>query len=87
MENQAMDLEIELTEARIHPSLVTQPNGRLRLTFYWHDEIKKVLELVAHPLREETHAGFLTLWAADELSRSFEQLNPTTVLIRHRQII
>jgi hypothetical protein len=80
----AMELEIELTESLTAPSLTTQPNGRLRLTFHWRDEIKRVLESVTHPLRDEAHDGFLHLWAADESARDFEQLNATTVVIRNR---
>ena len=80
-----MELEIEITENLIAPSLTTQPNGRLRLTFHWHDEIKRVLELVTHPLRRDAMDGFLELWSCDETSRSFEQINATTVLIRSKQ--
>jgi hypothetical protein len=80
-----MELEIELTENLIAPSLTTQPNGRLRLSFHWQDEIKRVLELVTHPLRRDAENGFLELWSCDESSRSFEQINATTVLIRSKQ--
>lgn len=77
-----MDLEIELTEDLISPSLTTQPNGRLRLSFHWRDEIQNALELVAHPLRSEVRERFIELWSCDETFRSFEQVNKTTVLIR-----
>jgi hypothetical protein len=80
-----MELEIELTENLIAPSLTTQPNGRLRLSFHWRDEIRKVLEHVNHPLRGEAQDGFIELWSCDESSRSFEQVNATTVLIRSKQ--
>jgi hypothetical protein len=66
-----MELEIELTENLIAPSLTTQPNGRLRLTFHWRDEIRRVLELVTHPQRSDVEDGFIELWSCDE----------TTVLI------
>lgn len=79
-----MELEIELTEIATEPSLITQPNGRLRLTFHWNDEIRRVLERVTHPLRDEAHDGFLHLWGAEETSRSFEHLDANTVLIRLR---
>ena len=81
-----MELEIELTENLIAPSLTTQPNGRLRLSFHWRDEIRRVLEHVSHPLRNEVLDGFIELWSCDESSRSFEKLNETTVLIRSKQI-
>ena len=81
----AMELEIELTEELTPPSLVTQSNGSLRLTFHWGDEIRSVLELVTHPLRGDVEDGFLQLWSCDESSRSFEQVNETTVLIRSKQ--
>jgi hypothetical protein len=81
----AMELEIELTENFIAPSLTTQPNGLLRLSFHWHDKIEQVLEAVSHPLREAAHDGFLELWSCDESSRSFEQVNEMTVLIRSKQ--
>ena len=80
-----MELEIELTENLIAPSLTTQPNGRLRLSFHWSDEIRKVLELVTHPMRSDVRDGFIELWSCDEKSRSFEQVNETTVLIRSKQ--
>jgi hypothetical protein len=80
-----MELEIELTENPIVPSLTTQPNGRLRLSFHWQDEIKRVLELVTHPLRSDAIDGFLELWSCDEASRSFEQIDAMTVLIRSKQ--
>lgn len=80
-----MELEIELTENLISPSLTTQPNGRLRLSFHWRDEIRRVLEHVNHPLRSEALNGFIELWSCDEASRSFEQVNETTVLIRSKQ--
>ena len=80
-----MELEIELTENLIAPSLTTQPNGRLRLSFHWRDEIRRVLELVTHPMRSDVLGGFIELWSCDESSRSFEQVNETTVLIRSRQ--
>jgi hypothetical protein len=81
----AMELEIELTENLIAPSLITQPNGHLRLSFHWRDEIRKVLELVTHPLRSDVQDGFIELWSCDESARSFEQVNETTVLIRSKQ--
>ena len=80
-----MELEIELTENLIAPSLTTQPNGRLRLSFHWSDEIRKVLELVTHPMRSDVRDGFIELWSCDETSRSFEQVNETTLLIRSKQ--
>jgi hypothetical protein len=80
-----MELEIELTENLISPSLTTQPNGRLRLSFHWRDEIRRVLELVTHPLRNDVQDGFIELWSCDESTRSFEQVNKTTVLIRSKQ--
>ena len=80
-----MELEIELTENLISPSLTTQPNGRLRLSFHWRDEIRRVLELVTHPLRNDVQDGFIELWSCDESTRSFEQVNDTTVLIRSKQ--
>ena len=80
-----MELEIELTENLIAPSLTTQPNGLLRLSFHWHDKIEQVLEAVSHPLREAAHDGFLELWSSDESSRIFEQIDATTVLIRSKQ--
>jgi hypothetical protein len=80
-----MELEIELTENLISPSLTTQPNGCLRLSFHWRDEIRRVLEHVNHPLRNEVLNGFIELWSCDESSRSFEQVNETTVLIRAKQ--
>lgn len=81
-----MELEIELTENLIAPSLTTQPNGRLRLSFHWRDEIRKVLELVTHPMRGDVQDGFIELWSCDESSRSFEQVNETTVLIRSKPL-
>jgi hypothetical protein len=80
-----MELEIELTENLIAPSLTTQPNGRLRLTFHWRDEIRGVLELVTHPQRSDVEDGFIELWSCDESFRIFERLNETTVLIRSKQ--
>ena len=80
-----MELEIELTENLITPSLTTQPNGRIRLTFHWRDEIRRVLELVTHPLRSDVEGRFIDLWSCDESARIFEQLNETTVLIRSKQ--
>ena len=80
-----MELEIELTENLITPSLTTQPNGRIRLTFHWRDEIRRVLELVTHPLRSDVEDRFIVLWSCDESARIFEQVNETTVLIRSRQ--
>ncbi len=80
-----MELEIELTENLISPSLTTQPDGRLRLSFHWRDEIRRVLEHVNHPLRSEVLNGFIELWSCDEAFRSFEQINETTVLIRPKQ--
>ena len=80
-----MELEIELTENLISPSLTTQPNGRLRLSFHWRDEIRRVLEHVNHPLRSDVQDGFIELWSCDESSRSFEQVNEKTVLIRSKQ--
>jgi len=81
-----MELEIELIENQISPSLTTQPNGRLRLSFHWRDEIRRVLELVTHPLRNDFQDGFIELWSCDESSRSFEQVNETTVLIRSKPL-
>lgn len=80
-----MELEIELTEDPIKPSLTTQPNGRLRLSFHWRDEIRRVLDLVSHPLQSDVKDGFIELWSCDESSRSFEQVNETTVLIRSKK--
>jgi hypothetical protein len=40
-----MELEIELTENLIAPTLTTLPNGCIRLSFHWRDEIRRVLEL------------------------------------------
>jgi hypothetical protein len=79
-----MELEIELTESLITPSLITQPNGRIRLSFHWKDEIRRVLDLVSHPQRSDVKDGFIELWSCDESSRIFEQLNETTVLIRSK---
>ena len=81
-----MELEIELTENLIAPSLTTQPNGRLRLSFHWRDEIRRVLEIVTHPLRNDVQDGFIELWSCDESTRSFEQVNETTVLIRSKPL-
>ena len=81
-----MELEIELTENLIAPSLTEQPNGRLRLSFHWRDEIRKVLELVTHPMRSDVQDGFIELWSCVESSRSFEQVNETTVLIRSKPL-
>lgn len=80
-----MELEIELTENLIAPSLITQPNGYLRLSFHWRDEIRRVLDLVTHSLSRDVQDGFIELWSCDESSRSFEQVNETTVLIRSKQ--
>ena len=79
-----MELEIELTENLIAPSLTTQPNGRLRLTFHWKDELRRVLELVTHPQRSAVEDGFIELWSRDEAFRIFEQVNETTVRIRSK---
>ena len=81
----AMELEIELTENLIAPSLTTLPNGHLRLSFHWRDEIRRVLELVTHPMRVDVQDRFIELWSCDESARSFEQVNETTVLIRSKQ--
>ena len=81
-----MELEIELTENQIAPSLTTQPTGHLRLSFHWRDEIRRVLEIVTHPLRNDVQDGFIELWSCDESSRSFEQVNETTVLIRSKPL-
>jgi hypothetical protein len=81
----AMELEIELTENLIAPSLTTQPNGHLRLSFHWKDEIRRVLSLVTHPQRNDVEDRFIELWSSDESSRSFEQIDATTVLIRSKQ--
>ena len=80
-----MELEIELTENMIAPSLTTQPNGHLRLSFHWKDEIRRVLSLVTHPQRNDVEDRFIELWSSDESSRSFEQIDATTVLIRSKQ--
>ena len=80
-----MELEIELTENLIAPSLTTQPNGRIRLTFHWRDEIRRVLELVTHPQSSDVKDRFMELWSCDESARVFEQVNETTVLIRSKQ--
>jgi hypothetical protein len=80
-----MELEIELTENLIAPSLTTQPNGHLRLSFHWKDEIRRVLSLVTHPQRNDVEDRFIELWSSDESSRSFEQIDATTVLIRSKQ--
>ena len=80
-----MELEIELTENLIAPSLTTQPNGHLRLSFHWKDEIRRVLSLVTHPQRNDVEDRFIELWSSDESSRSFEQIDATTVLIRYKQ--
>jgi hypothetical protein len=81
----AMELEIELTEKVIAPSLTTQPNGHLRLRFHWKDDIRRVLELVTHPLRSDFEDGFIELWSSEEASRNFQQMNESTVLIRSKQ--
>jgi hypothetical protein len=81
----AMELEIELTENLIAPSLTTQPNGHLRLSFHWKDEIRRVLSLVTHPQRNDVEDRFIELWSSDESSRIFEQIDATTVLIRSKQ--
>lgn len=80
-----MELEIELTENLIAPSLTTQPNGHLRLSFHWKDEIRRVLSLVTHPQRNDVEDRFIELWSSDESSRIFEQIDATTVLIRSKQ--
>ena len=80
-----MELEIELTENLIAPSLTPQPNGHLRLSFHWKDEIRRVLSLVTHPQRNDVEDRFIELWSSDESSRSFEQIDATTVLIRSKQ--
>ena len=80
-----MELEIERTENLIAPSLTTQPNGHLRLSFHWKDEIRRVLSLVTHPQRNDVEDRFIELWSSDESSRSFEQIDATTVLIRSKQ--
>ena len=80
-----MELEIELTENLVAPSLTTQPNGRIRLTFHWSYEIRRVLDLVTHPQRSDVKDGFIELWSCDESARIFEQVNETTVLIRSKQ--
>ena len=80
-----MELEIELTENMIAPSLTTQPNGHLRLSFHWKDEIRRVLSLVTHPQRNDVEDRFIELWSSDESSRIFEQIDATTVLIRSKQ--
>ena len=80
-----MELEIELTENLIAPSLTTQPNGHLRLSFHWKDEIRRVLSLVTHPQRNDVEDRFIELWSSDESSRRFEQIDATTVLIRSKQ--
>jgi len=81
-----MELEIAPTENLIAPTLTTLPNGRIRLSFHWRDEIRRVLELVSHPLRSDVQAGFIELWSCDESARSFEQVNETTVLIRSKPL-
>jgi hypothetical protein len=80
-----MELEIELTENLIAPSLTTQPNGHLRLSFHWKDEIRRVLSLVTHPQRNDVEDRFIELWSSDESSRIFERIDATTVLIRSKQ--
>ena len=80
-----MELEIELTENLIAPSLTTQPNGHLRLSFHWKDDIRRVLSLVTHPQRNDVEDRFIELWSSDESSRIFEQIDATTVLIRSKQ--
>ena len=79
-----MDLEIELTERPTTPSLHTQPDGRLRLTFHWHDEIGRVLNTVTHPMREFVIDGFMSLWSSDDDARAFEQVDPQTIVIRSK---
>ena len=79
-----MEIEIELTENLIATRLTTQPNGRIRLTFHWRDEIRRVLELVTHPQRSAVEDGFIELWSCDESFRVFEQVNETTVRIRSK---
>jgi hypothetical protein len=81
----AMELEIELTENVIAPSLTEQPNGHLRLSFHWKDDIRLVLEMVTHPLRSDFEDGFIELWSSEEASRNFQQMNESTVLIRSKQ--
>ncbi len=80
-----MELEIKLTENLIAPSLTTQPNGHLRLSFHWKDDIRRVLSLVTHPQRNDVEDRFIELWSSDESSRIFEQIDATTVLIRSKQ--
>ena len=80
-----MELEIELTENLIAPSLTTQPNGHLRLSFHWKDDIRRVLSLVTHPQRNDVEDRFIELWSSDESSRIFEQIDATTVLIKSKQ--
>lgn len=79
-----MELEIELTERPTAPSLHTQPDGRLRLTFHWHDEIGRVLSAVTHPMREIAADGFIILWSSDDNARAFEQIDAQTIVIRSK---
>lgn len=79
-----MELEIELTERPTAPSLHTQPDGRLRLTFHWHDEISRVLSAVTHPMREIAADGFIILWSSDDNARAFEQIDAQTIVIRSK---
>ena len=79
-----VELEIELTERPTAPSLHTQPDGRLRLTFHWHDEIGGVLSAVTHPMREFVVDGFLNLWSSDDEARAFEQVDAQTIVIRSK---
>lgn len=79
-----MELEIELTERPTAPSLHTQPDGRLRLTFHWHDEIGRVLSAVTHPMREIAADGFMILWSSDDNARAFEQIDAQTIVIRSK---
>ena len=81
-----MDLEIEIRQCCTSPHMELQPSGRLRLTFHWQDVIRQVLELVSHPLRDQHSEGFIELWAADGVERSFEQIDTETVVIRRRSL-
>ena len=81
-----MELEIELTENLIAPSLTTQPNGRIRLTFHWRDEIRRVLELVTHPQRSAVEDGFIELWSCDESFRIFEQDKQLFLFVRNSAV-
>lgn len=80
-----MDLEIEIRQCCTSPQMELQPSGRLRLTFHWQDEIRHVLELVSHPLRDKHSEEFVELWAADGVERSFEQIDADAVVIRRRK--